>query len=167
MNIKNLLFFSICAFSLAGCVSVPLPADKSPYKKEIDNDYNDVWTAAISTLTDLNLNIDNVAKESGLISLSNNLPVNHSRQNRLFHDYAYCSPDSSFFSNHRLKARNSIFLRKVDDKKTSLKIVSSYEAVAKNNWDNTDFKIDCVSSGEFEKNIYEGILLKIKPIKTE
>ena len=155
---KRLVFVAILVLFVTvinGCAVAPKPRiiEKS---FDLEYDYDAVWQSVIHTFAEHMYGIDNMEKDSGLITtdwhdLSNTLK-----------SYADCGSGGLCTSTGR-RVKFNIFLRKHSNNKVNLTVNCDFEELR----DCTALTgkmgfAQCVSTGELEARLYKEIMGKLK-----
>jgi hypothetical protein len=167
---KRIFWVGMICILVTSCASAPVP-------RQIQNSWivsgslDSVWRAALEALAELNVPIVMpIDKESGIITTELvNLPSNR----KGCWDCGKLA-FTQFSEGHRAKL--TVFVKPAAEDQAELKVVanyevlftdSSHEALTKSRLEravqgDTLFSRPCVSTGEFEREIYELVLSKIK-----
>jgi hypothetical protein len=127
------------AFEVAKYHNVKIPQFKNVF--EFDYEFDDVWNALIEAIAVAQLPIDVLQKESGLLVTGE---ISDRTGNSMI-----CK--SAYDNNNQIKF--NVFVKKLTDK-TQVRINASFAAVRQTM---TSPVIECYSSGEIEKIIYDKI----------
>lgn len=167
---KRFFWLGLFCLALAACASVPAP-------RQIQNSWivsgslDSVWRAALEALAELNVPIVMpIDKDSGIITTELlSLPGNR----KGCWDCGKLA-FTQFSEGHRVKL--TVFVKPAAEGQAELKVVanyevlftdSSHEALTKSRLEravqgDTLFSRPCVSTGEFEREVYEIVLSKMK-----
>ena len=161
MKTKIIAFFlfSLCFLS---CATAP-PPRQIQNSWLIDRPFDDVWQAAIEVLPEMQLTIAQIEKDSGLITTNAvDLPMG---------DRTYCDWGKLSWTQIQkgLQGRFTVYVKKISEAQTELKIVAVYEIFfddsmdrAVNRTDRTIYKRPCVSTGKMEADFYSKVLARFK-----
>lgn len=144
------------------CSSLP-PPRQIQNVWQIDHPFADVWQAAIEVLPEMQINIAQTEKDSGLITTNPiDLPMS---------DRTYCDWGKLSFSQTQkgLQGKFTIYVKKLGDFQTELKMAAVYEIFfddsldrAAVRTDRTLYKRPCVSTGKMEADFYSRVLTRLK-----
>jgi hypothetical protein len=161
MGTKNLSLVLACLF-LASCASLPAPR-QIQNEWIIDHPFTDIWRATLETLAEMNIEvIEPLDKESGMIMTKlTNFPENDK-------ECWDCGNLSFTQSNEGHRGKVTIFVKKIDETQTALKIIANFEMVFTDSMHEvlTRSKLEraiqgddlfsrpCVSTGKWELDFY-------------
>ena len=161
MKAKIILFLIISLYFL-GCATAP-PLRQIQNSWQIDQPFDTVWQAAIEVLPEMQLTIAQTEKESGLITTN---PIDLPTGDRAYCDWGKLSWTQS---QKGLRGKYTIYVKKIGDAQTELKMVSVYEILfddsmdrAADRTDRTIYKRACVSTGKMEADFYSKIQARFK-----
>jgi len=147
--------FSLVMISLfaIGCATAPAPRtiENSFF---IESDYDSVWSALIETFAELQLPIDNMEKDSGLITTD---WVEFRGQTN--EDYCDCGSSGIYMEINRLGKFN-VFVKKSTENSCKMTVNTMWEQTLQ--FSDTVSKRKCVSTGNLEKEIYDLVTAKIE-----
>lgn len=121
--------------------------------------FDAVWPAVVETFSDLNLPIDKVEKDSGLITTDwiglNDIPKEEAKS------YMNCDYPRGIFAKTTRRVRFNIFIKKIGDE-SQLKINCQFEFIAHYTGPGGPKTYKCTSTGVFEKKIFNAVADKLK-----
>lgn len=150
MNKRFAVLAMLCVV-IGGCATAPTPrtvVNKFSYNASIDT----VWTATVETFAEMNLPIDNIEKDSGLIATD---WINFTGTGNK--DYCDCGGLGLAIENLR-RGKFNVFVKQTGNA-VDARVNVHYQQTA--SLDNTPFTRDCVSTGALEARINELIGQKI------
>lgn len=156
---KNKLFAVVfLCVGLASCAVAPATR-QIVNSFPIDKPFDQVWTAVIETLSELNLSIMNMEKVSGLITTDF-----ISFQGQTNKDYCDCGTlgTSAEWEETDRQGKFNVFVKRISDNSCEIKINSVFKVTMRNVSSKQVDSSPCVSTGNLEANIYKLIKDKIK-----
>ncbi len=149
---KTLAIITLSIFT--GCASnIPLPTNVSPTTKVFNLNYDETWSRLIETLAKRNSSIKSLEKNSGIVSIEGS-----GNSESKLRNYAVCNGQDSFFLiNKIIYGKSSIFVKKIEDNKTSVQITSDFILSGFDTLNKSITTGLCVSTGVFEYQIYDSI----------
>lgn len=152
MKLRILSIGIICAIA-AGCAAAPkarVIQDAFP----IEGEYDKVWAAVVETFAELQIPIDNMEKDSGLITTD---WIDFSGQTN--EDYCDCGSLGINTEVNRT-GRFNVFVRKVSEKSCEMRVNTMYEQRFRFG-NGPLYKRTCVSTGNLEKETYAMVVEKL------
>lgn len=142
-------------FLLAGCASFPPPKEKIPNSRVYAYGYDDVWESVLATLSELNIPVMSMEKESGnIVAEDETIELRQYEPGRYDSAYCFCgSPERS----HVLKelvGKYAISVSRETDVRTSVKIDASFQA-SQHLGERVTGRFPCLSKGIFEPTFLE------------
>jgi len=119
----------------------------------IENSYDLVWTALIETFADLNLPIDNMEKDSGLITTD---WIDFTGQTN--EEYCDCG-GLGINTEVERTGKFNVFVKKVTENSCEIKVNCIFERITRFG-DSFPYKRKCLSNGNLEAEIFRLIELK-------
>jgi len=152
MKTKIFIFTAVCLF-FVGCASGPaLRTVVNSFT--INGDYDSIWSAVIETFAELQIPIDNMEKDSGLITTD---WIDFTGQTN--EDYCDCGKLGINIEESRTGKFNA-FLKKTSGNSCELTMNCMFEQIyffGENRW-----KRKCVSTGNLEREMHERISAKLR-----
>lgn len=152
MKLKIFILGLICLFFFA-CASAP-KARMIENSFSIESDYDSTWSAVIETFAELQLPIDNMEKDSGLITTD---WIEFTGQTN--EGYCDCGGLGINIEVNRLGKFN-IFVRKTTEDSCQMTVNCMYEQTIK--FADSISRRKCVSTGNLEREIFNLVTTKIK-----
>lgn len=149
----KLFVFVIFSFLLVSCASGPAPRTIIN-SFTIDGDYDAVWSAVIETFADLQLPIDNMEKDSGLITTD---WIDFTGQTN--EGYCDCGGLGINIEVNR-KGKFNVFVKKITENSFEMKVNCMFEQVYR--FGDTIYKRNCVSTGNLEADMYNLVIEKLQ-----
>jgi uncharacterized lipoprotein len=156
---KNKLFAVVfLCVGLASCAVAPATR-QIVNSFPIDKTFDQVWTAVIETLSELNLPIMNMEKASGLITTDF-----ISFQGQTNEDYCDCGKSGALMTEINRRGKFNVFVKRISDNSCEIKINSVFDRALTDSLEKSSQPVTnlCVSTGKLEANIYKLITDKIK-----
>ena len=151
MKIKILVLATIC-FLFASCASTP-PPRIIENSFAIEGNYDSVWSAVIETFAELQIPIDNMEKDSGLITTD---WIDFTGQTN--EDYCDCGNLGINIERSRTGKFNAFLKR---DAENSCKLTVNCQFEQTFSFGDNLYKRKCVSTGTLEREIYDRVLAKL------
>jgi len=155
MKVKKVLFLLVVCFYLFGCGSLPEPRIITN-KFTINEDYDFIWTAIIETLSDLQLPIQTIEKDSGLIA-TDWIPFTKEAGK----EYADYGKLGLLEHADTLEGKFNIFVKKITETSCEVRVNCTFEQSTRNLEGDFVRRAPCVSTGVLEADIYNSILEKV------
>lgn len=143
----------VVCLALASCASAPV-ARQIQNSFPVDKPFDAAWTAVIETFAELNLPILNMEKASGLITtdwISLNDP-----------QMSDCGKVGALNTEHGRRVRFNVFVKKTSEVASEMKVNAMFEGLVKYYGSEGISTISCVSTGKFERQIYDLVTAKAK-----
>lgn len=141
---------AVGVFFLGGCASFPPPKDTIPSSRIYAYGYDEVWESVLATLSELNIQVKTMEKESGTIVAEDNTIVLRQYEPGRF-DSAYCfcgSPQRNHFFKG-LIGEYAISVTRETDVRISVNVNASFRASQYSGERFTGW-FPCLSKGIFE-----------------
>jgi hypothetical protein len=151
MKTKIFIMGLVC-LCLTYCATAPAPRT-IVNSFAIEEDYDAVWSALIETFAELQLPIDNMEKDSGLITTD---WIEFTGQTN--EDYCDCGGLGINIEVNRLGKFN-VFMKKVTEDSCQMTINCTYEQTIK--FGDNVAKRKCMSTGNLEKEMYDLVLARL------
>jgi hypothetical protein len=151
MKTKIIALFVI-SLSFMSCATAP-PPRQITNAFQIENSHDAVWQALIETFAELNLPIQNMEKDSGLIVTD---WIDFTGQTN--EDYADCGGLGINIEVNRVGKFN-VFVKKITENTCEIKVNTMYEQTMK--FGDSLYKRKCNSTGKLEAEIFNLIKTKI------
>ncbi len=137
---------------LVACASGPAPrtvVNTFP----LEGDYDTIWSAVVETFSDLQIPIDNMEKDSGLITTD---WIDFTGQTN--EDYCDCGGLGINIEVSRTGKFN-VFVKKVTENTFEMKVNCMFEQVYR--FGENAYKRKCVSTGNLEQEMYNLVISKL------
>jgi uncharacterized lipoprotein len=138
---------------LAACASAPV-ARQIQNSFPVDQPFENVWTATIETFAELNLPILNMEKASGLIT-TDWIQLNDPTMSD-------CGKQGVMSSEQGRRVKFNVFVKTVGGDACEMKINAMFETMVATYGNSGLSAQTCVSTGKFEKQIYDMVTAKVK-----
>lgn len=150
MKIARCLAVFAVAVLVTSCVRPPEPRNITR-TFDYGESYEEVWSAVVETLAEMNVPLEKVQKESGLITVSwmNYLDTENDE---------YC--DCGDVSVETKDGRFNVFVKDAEDKArvtVNAHYVSTYTSAGET------IELECVSTGRLEREITDRVQAKLNP----
>ncbi|MHA1331777.1 MAG: hypothetical protein ACTSR2_11940 [Candidatus Hodarchaeales archaeon] len=152
MKLKVLLLGLLCIFFL-GCATAPPPRQIQNIFT-VEADFDKVWTALIDTFADLQVPIENMEKDSGLI-ITDWIDITGQTNE----DYCDCGGLGIFSEVARLGKFN-VFVKKLTENSCELRVNCQFQQTIEFGEERSARR--CVSTGNLEAEIYRIIDSKVR-----
>lgn len=154
MRTKILILGLVCLIFMY-CATAPIPRDivKS---FPVEASFDKTWTAMIEAFADLQLPIQNMEKDSGLIITD---WIDFTGQTN--EDYCDCGSLGMLLIEVGRSGKFNIFIKKVDENSCEVKINCMFEQTVKIMGENATSQKKCISTGNLESEIFKLIQEKI------
>ena len=152
MRTKIFILALTSAF-LAACASAPAPRT-IVNSFAIDAGYDSVWSALIETFAELQLPIDNMEKDSGLVTTD---WIEFTGQTN--EGYCDCGGLGINIEVNRLGKFN-VFMKKVTEDSCQMTVNCMYEQTIR--FGDTTSRRKCISTGNLEQEMYNLVVSKLK-----
>ena len=143
----------VCLF-IYGCATAPAPrqiVNTFPIKKPFD----DVWQAVIESFSELQLPIDNMEKDSGLITTD---WIDFTGQKNT--DYCDCGGLGMTIERRRVGKFN-VFVKRITEDSCEIRVNCLYEQTIYESFSETTTVRKCVSTGKLEAAMFNLIKSKL------
>jgi hypothetical protein len=143
---------SLCLVVLVGggCATAPVPRTIEN-SFHFDKTYDDVWTAVIETMAELNLPLSNVAKDSGLITTD---WINFGYSG----NYCDCGSPGICTDGERTGKFN-IFVKTIPTGGVDIKVNTTFQVMR--SFSNNTSTVSCLSTGALEAQIRDVVSKKL------
>ena len=152
MKTKIFIMAAIC-FLFASCASAP-PPRMIVNSFTINGDYDSVWSAVIETFAELQIPIDNMEKDSGLITTD---WIDFTGQTN--EGYCDCGKLGINIEQSRTGKFNA-FLKKIAEDSCEMTVNCMFEQMF--SFGEDTYKRKCVSTGNLEREIYDRVTAKLQ-----
>lgn len=149
----KLLVLGIISLFAIGCATAPTPRTITK-SFPVESDYDSAWSALIETFAELQLPIDNMEKDSGLITTD---WIEFTGQTN--EDYCDCGKLGINIEINRLGKFN-VFVKKSTENSCQMTVNSMWEQTYQ--FGDDVYKRKCVSTGNLEREIYDLVATKQK-----
>lgn len=145
----------------AGCASFPPPKETIPNSRIFETGFDDMWDSVLATLSELNIPVKSMEKESGnIVAKDETIELRQYEFGRYDSIYCFCgSPEE----NHVLKelvGEYTISVSRETDVRTSVTIDASFQA-SQYSGDRVTGRFPCLSKGIFEPIFLERLVPQV------
>ncbi len=152
---SKILALGLASLFLSFCATAPVPRQITN-SFSIDKSFDLVWQATIESFAMLQLPIQNMEKDSGLITTD---WISFMGQKNT----DYCDCGGLGMSIERSRAgRFNVFVKKISENSCEVKVNCIYEQTYEETLIDTIYKRKCVSTGKLETDMFELIKSKIE-----
>jgi hypothetical protein len=139
------------SFSLfGGCASFPPPEDDIPNSRTYGNSYNDVWDAVLGSLSEMNIQVKSMEKESGeIVAEDGTVELRQFELGRYDSKYCFCGSPKQFNFLRELVGEYTISVTRGTGVRVLVKIEASYRASQYSGESLVEW-LPCPSKGIFE-----------------
>ena len=153
MRNKGFGLVLVCLF-IYGCATAPLPR-QIVNTFPIDKPFDDVWQALVESFSELQLPIDNIEKDSGLITTD---WIDFTGQKNT--DYCDCGGLGMSIEQSRVGKFN-VFVKKVTEDSCEIRVNCMYEQTIQEAITDAIIVRKCVSTGKLEAAMFDLIKSKL------
>lgn len=151
---RGLLGLTLFIF-LTSCIPMPPLQYNFDPASNYYRSYDEVWESLINLLADINIPIKTIEKASGIVATDEmNAPIPSvppgARVETAYYD---CGVPGGLSTINGVRARYNVFVRKLSDNDTSMRINVSYSG---SHWLGNDFQgwVTCLSKGGLEEDLH-------------
>jgi hypothetical protein len=135
---------------LAGCAMFPPPKEAIPSTRIYGQSNNEVWEAVLASLSERNIRVTSMDKESGrIVAEDGTIDLRQYELGRYDSIYCFCGSPERYHVFRRLTGVYTISVTRVSETRTSVNIDASYRASQYAN-DRFTGWLPCPSKGVFE-----------------
>ena len=153
MRNKGFGLVLVCLF-IYGCATAPLPR-QIVNTFPIDKPFDDVWQALVESFSELQLPIDNIEKDSGLITTD---WIDFTGQKNT--DYCDCGGLGMSIEQSRVGKFN-VFVKKITEDSCEIRVNCMYEQTIQEPITDVITVRKCVSTGKLEAAMFDLIKSKL------
>jgi len=140
-------------FLLGGCASFPPPKEEIPNSRVYRYGYNDAWESVLATLSELNIQVKSMKKETGnIVAEDGTIELRQYELGRYDSIYCFCGSPEQYHVLKKLVGEYTISVSRETDARTTVKIDTSFQAFQYFGERFTG-RFPCLSKGIFE-NIF-------------
>lgn len=140
---------------LAACATFPPPREAIPTSRVYGKGYNEVWDAVLAALSELNVEVKSMEKESGrIVAGDDDIELRQFEPGRYDSRYCFCGSPERYHFLRNLVAEYKISVNRVTEVRSSLNIEISYQASSYLGEVSAGW-FPCVSKGVFESDFLE------------
>ncbi|HEU5360361.1 MAG TPA: hypothetical protein VFU42_04295 [Candidatus Deferrimicrobiaceae bacterium] len=140
---------------LAACATFPPPREAIPTSRVYGKGYNEVWDAVLAALSELNVEVKSMEKESGrIVAGDDDIELRQFEPGRYDSKYCFCGSPERYHFLRNLVAEYKISVNRVTEVRSSLNIEISYQASSYLGEVSAGW-FPCVSKGVFESDFLE------------
>ena len=153
-------------FSLfGGCASFPPPQDDIANSRTYGNSYDDVWDAVLGSLSELNIQVKSMDKESGeIVAEDGTVELRQFELGRYDSKYCFCGSPRRYTLLRELVGEYTISVIRGTGVRVMLKIDASYRASQYSGDSFTEW-LPCPSKGIFEPIFLEHVETRLGAVK--
>lgn len=141
---------AVGVFFLGGCASFPPPKDTIPSSRIYAYGYQDVWKSVLATLSELNIQVKTMEKESGtIVAEDNTIVLRQYEPGRFDSAYCFCGSPQRYQFFKGLIGEYAISVTRETDVRISVNIDASFRASQYSEERFTGW-FPCLSKGIFE-----------------
>lgn len=145
---------AVAATTMIGCATVRPTPHQFAKTFQLGSNFDDVWAATVQTFAELNLPIESIEKESGLITTERILLGWES-------EYCDCGKPGLFGTDFDRTVRFNAFLRSDAGGAATLTINADFQVNRNNSMTETTTMVPCESTGVFELRIKDKVAEKL------
>lgn len=133
-----------------GCASFPPPKETIPNSRIYEYGYNDVWESVLATLSELNIPVKSMEKESGnIVAEDETIELRQYELGRYDSIYCFCGSPERYHVFKELAGEYTISVSRETDVRTSVNIDASFRA-SQYSAERFTGRSPCLSKGIFE-----------------
>jgi len=137
-------------FFLGGCASFPPPKEAIPNSRIYAYGYHDVWESVLATLSELNIQVKTMEKDSGnIVAEDNTIVLRQFEPGRFDSAYCFCGSPNRYHVFKGLVGEYTISVTRETDVRISVNIDASFRASQYSGERFTGW-FPCLSKGIFE-----------------
>jgi hypothetical protein len=150
---------------LGGCASFPPHKDTIPNSRTYGNSYDEVWEAVLGSLSELNIQVKSMEKESGIIVAEDGtVELRQFELGRYDSKYCFCGNPERYNLLRELVGEYTISVTRGTEVRVSVKIDASYRA-SQYSVDHFIGWLPCPSKGIFEPFFLEHVESRLEAAK--
>lgn len=167
MRYIPIIFLVAAGFSgLAGCATFPPPKEKIPTSRVYGKDYNEVWDAVLASLSELNIPVKSMDKESGtIVAEENNIELVPFETGRYDSKYCFCGSPEKYHVLRGMVGEYKISITGGKEVPPTLNIDVSFLASSHFGEVSTGWQ-PCISKGVFERIFLEQVDSRLQDRKS-
>jgi hypothetical protein len=142
-------------FLLGGCASFPPPKERIPNSRVYRYGYNDVWESILATLSELNIPVKSMEKESGnIVAKDETIELRQYELGRYDSIYCFCGSPEQYHVLRKLAGEYTISVSRGTGARTSVNLDASFQA-SQYFGERFTGRFPCLSKGIFEPYFLE------------
>jgi hypothetical protein len=161
--VEFLLVF--CFSFLAGCATFPPPKEAIPSSRTYGNQYTDVWEAVLAFLSEQNIQVKSMEKESGrIVAEDRNIELRQFELGRYDSRYCFCGSPNRYHVLRGLVGEYTISVIRGTGFRATVRIDASYGASQYTDERFSEW-LPCASKGVFEPFFLEQVEFRLGATK--
>ena len=146
---------AVGVFLLGGCASFPPPKETIPNSRIYGYGYNNVWESVLATLSELNISVKSMEKESGnIVAEDKTIELRQYELGRYDSIYCFCGSPERYHVLKELVGEHTISVSRETSARISVNIDVSFQA-SQYFRERFTGRFPCLSKGFFEKIFLE------------
>ena len=142
---------------LAGCATYPPPKETVPNSRNYGSSYSDVWDSVLAALSELNIQVQSLDKETGsIVAEDGTIELRQFELGRYDSTYCFCGRPEQYHLFGGLVGEHTISVVRGNKVQTTVKIDASFRASVQSGERVTGWH-PCLTKGVFEPFFLEQV----------
>jgi hypothetical protein len=151
------LMTAVGVFFLAGCATYPPPKETVPNSRKYGSSYSDVWNSVLAALSELNIQVQSMDKETGsIVAEDGTIELRQFELGRYDSTYCFCGKPEQYHFFRGLVGEHTISVVRGNKVQTTVKIDASFRASVQSGDRVTGWQ-PCPTKGVFEPFFLEQV----------